>query len=108
MTILSLLDWIQNTNLSVAIREGGLPYPVLGGLHLWSIALFGGMLLVTDLRLLGWALKNRSVSDIWYMALPCIKAPRSGSKWCCLLWLECMRWFFAGASTSIPKIWMQV
>jgi hypothetical protein len=70
MTILSMLDWIQNTNLSVAIREGGLPYPVIGALHLLSIALFGGMLLVTDLRLLGWALKSRSVSDIWYMALP--------------------------------------
>jgi hypothetical protein len=70
MTTPSILDWVQNTNLSVAIREGGLPYPVLGGLHLWSIALFGGMLLVTDLRLLGWALKSRSVSDIWYMALP--------------------------------------
>lgn len=70
MTTPSILDWIQNTNLSVAIREGGLPYPVIGGLHLLSIALFGGMLLVTDLRLLGWALKSRSVSDIWYMALP--------------------------------------
>jgi len=70
MTILSMLDWIQSTNLSVAIREGGLPYPILGGLHLLSIALFGGMLLVTDLRLLGWALKSRKVSDIWYMAVP--------------------------------------
>jgi hypothetical protein len=70
MTIPPMLDWVQSTNLSVAIREGGLPYPVIGGLHLLSIALFGGMLLVTDLRLLGWALKSRNVSDIWYLALP--------------------------------------
>jgi hypothetical protein len=70
MTIPPVLDWVQSTNLSVAIREGGLPYPVIGGLHLLSIALFGGMLLVTDLRMLGWALKSRTVSDIWYLALP--------------------------------------
>ena len=39
--------------LSLAIREGGLPYPIIGFVHLLAIALFGGMLLATDLRLLG-------------------------------------------------------
>lgn len=64
MTEPSILEWIQNTWLSQAIREGALPYPVLGGLHLLSIALFGGMLLFTDLRLLGWAMRDRKVSDV--------------------------------------------
>ena len=70
MTILSMLEWIQGTALSVAIREGGLPYPIIGGVHLVSIAWFGGMLLVTDLRLLGWAMKTSTVSDVWEMARP--------------------------------------
>lgn len=70
MTFQSTLDWVESTSLSVAIREGGLPYPIIGGLHLLSIALFGGILLITDLRLLGWALKARKVSDVWHMALP--------------------------------------
>ena len=70
MTITSLLEWIQGTALSVAIREGGLPYPIIGGVHLLSIAWFGGMLLVTDLRLLGWAMQTRSVSDVWEMVRP--------------------------------------
>jgi hypothetical protein len=70
MTILSMLEWIQGTALSVAIREGGLPYPIIGGVHLVSIAWFGGMLLVTDLRLLGWAMKTSTVSDVWAMARP--------------------------------------
>jgi hypothetical protein len=65
-----LLEWIQGTALSVAIREGGLPYPIIGGVHLLSIAWFGGMLLVTDLRLLGWAMQTRSVSDVWEMVRP--------------------------------------
>lgn len=70
MSTPSALEWIESTGLSTAIREGGLPYPIIGGFHLLSIALFGGMLLMTDMRLLGWALKTRKVSDVWQMALP--------------------------------------
>jgi hypothetical protein len=64
MTIVSVLEWIESTDLSTAIREGALPYPIIGGFHLLGIALFGGMVLITDLRLLGWALQRRLVSDI--------------------------------------------
>jgi hypothetical protein len=60
----AIVEWIYNTDLSVAIREGGLPYPIIGGIHLLSIAWFGGMLLATDLRLLGWAMRSRPVSDV--------------------------------------------
>ncbi len=70
MAIPSILEWIQGTSLSVAIREGGLPYPIIGGVHLLSIAWFGGMLLVTDLRLLGWAMQTRSVSDVLALVKP--------------------------------------
>ncbi len=60
----AFVEWIESTDLSIAIREGGLPYPIIGGIHLLSIAMFGGMLLVTDLRLLGWAMRTRLVSDV--------------------------------------------
>src|SRR5262249_19136193 len=64
MTISSLLDWVESTDLSTAIREGGLPYPIIGGIHLLSIALFGGMVLVTNLRLLGWGMQRWLVSEL--------------------------------------------
>src|SRR5260370_42275001 len=64
MSITSILDSIESTDLSIAIREGALPYPILGGIHLLGIALFGGMVLATDLRFLGWAMRCRPVSDI--------------------------------------------
>ena len=64
MSIPALLEWIESTDLSTAIREGALPYPIIGGIHLLGIALFGGMVLMTDLRLLGWAMRRRPVSDI--------------------------------------------
>jgi hypothetical protein len=70
MSIVSTMEWIESTDLSTAIREGALPYPIIGGIHLLGIALFGGMLLVTDLRLLGWAMLRRPVSDIVQQCRP--------------------------------------
>src|SRR5947208_13746752 len=70
MTVPSMLEWIESTNLSVAIREGGLPYPIIGGVHLLAIALFGGMLLAAELRLLGWVMPRRPFSGVWYQLRP--------------------------------------
>ncbi len=64
MTIAAALEWIEATDLSTAIREGALLYPIIGGFHLLAIALFGGMLVATDLRLLGLAMQRRAVSDV--------------------------------------------
>jgi len=64
VNIASALEWVESTDLSTAIREGALLYPIIGGFHLLAIALFGGMLVMTDLRLLGWAMQRRTVSDI--------------------------------------------
>src|SRR5450755_1421790 len=64
MSIHSTLAWIESTDLSTTIREGALPYPVIGGIHLLGIALFGGMVLVTDLRLLGWVMRRQLVSEV--------------------------------------------
>jgi hypothetical protein len=62
--MVSTLEWIESTDLSTAIREGALLYPIIGGVHLLAIALFGGMLVATDLRLLGWAMPRRRASDV--------------------------------------------
>src|SRR5580693_2461369 len=64
MSVPAVLEWIESTDLSTAIREGALYYPIIGGVHLLGIALFGGMVLMTDLRLLGWAMRRIPVSDI--------------------------------------------
>lgn len=64
MNVVSALQWVEGTNLSTAIREGALLYPIIGGFHLLAIAVFGGMLVMTDLRLLGWAMQRRKVSYV--------------------------------------------
>lgn len=56
--------WVQNLAFFTALRQSELVYPVVLSLHLSCIALFGGLILITDLRLLGLALKSRSISDV--------------------------------------------
>ena len=64
LSIPPILEKIESTDLSIAIREGGLPYPIIGGIHLLAIALFGGMVLATNLRLLGWGSGRWRVSEL--------------------------------------------
>ncbi len=62
--ILALAQWIQATVFFRDLRESWYVYPVVMSTHLLGIALFGGMVLLTNLRLLGLAMTGRSVSDV--------------------------------------------
>jgi hypothetical protein len=64
MFFLSLCQWLQNTNWATAIRQSSWVYPIILASHLTGIALFGGMLLVSDLRLLGFALTKVPISQV--------------------------------------------
>jgi hypothetical protein len=62
--LLSFAQWIQLTTLFTALRGSANIYPIVLSLHMIGIAFFGGMILMTDLRLLGLALRNRSIADV--------------------------------------------
>ena len=64
MSLLSLCQSIETTSLSTAIREGALYYPILGALHLLSIGWFGGMVLMSDLSVLGIGLPHVPVAEV--------------------------------------------
>jgi hypothetical protein len=64
MSAASIANAIQDTAFFTAIRESGLPYPIILSTHLTCIAVFGGMIMLTDLRLLGLAMTSTSVTDI--------------------------------------------
>ena len=55
---------LQNMSMATAIRESALVFPVILSLHLTGMGLFGGLILMTDLRILGIALTKHPVSDI--------------------------------------------
>jgi len=64
LSLYSICEWIQNTGLLTAVRETPWVYPVIMATHLACIALFGGMILMTDLRLLGLALRDQSIAEV--------------------------------------------
>lgn len=64
MSVAEFSQWVINTDFFTSLRESALVYPIVMSLHLASIAVFGGLILMTDLRLLGVALKSMSVSEV--------------------------------------------
>lgn len=64
MALLSFAHDLQSIGFLTDIRESAVVYPIIMTTHLCTIAAFGGMILMSDLRLLGWAMQSRPVSDV--------------------------------------------
>ena len=62
--ILEFFRWVQSTDFMTYIRESGLTYPIIMSTHLTCIAIFGGMIVISDLRLLGVILQDRPIADV--------------------------------------------
>jgi uncharacterized protein DUF6644 len=60
----SIAESIQSIGFLTELRESALVYPIIMSTHLACIAVFGGMILMTDMRLLGLAMTDRSVTDV--------------------------------------------
>ena len=64
MTLASIGLSIQHLGLFTAVRESRLVYPIVLSTHLACIAVFGGLILLTNLRLLGLALEDIPAADM--------------------------------------------
>ncbi len=62
--LLSLAQRIQSIAFFTYLRESHYAYPTVLSLHMVTLAFFGGMILLTDLRLLGLAMRARPVCDV--------------------------------------------
>src|SRR5262245_7848059 len=62
--IMQFAIWIENLDFFSYIRGSGYEYPVILALHLVGMAFFGGLILITDLRLLGWILRDQSHASV--------------------------------------------
>jgi hypothetical protein len=62
--LLSFAQWIQATAFFTALRGSSYAYPIILSCHMAGIALFGGMVLLTDMRLLGLAMRKHSLADV--------------------------------------------
>ena len=61
---MAIAHYLQNIDFLVAFSESVLAYPIVLSIHLTCIALFGGMILVTDLRLLGFTFKSLTITEV--------------------------------------------
>jgi hypothetical protein len=64
LSLYSVFEWIQSTGLMSAVEQTPWVYPVIMATHLSCIALFGGMILMTDLRLLGLAFRDQTIAEV--------------------------------------------
>jgi len=80
--LLSFAQWIQATAFFTALRGSANVYPIVMSLHMIGIAFFGGMILMTDLRLLGVAMRKRPIADV-------IDQLRVPKRWGLLLTVTC-------------------
>jgi hypothetical protein len=64
MDFQAFMQSLQDMGFATMIRESALAYPVILSLHLTGMGLFGGMIAMTDLRILGVAMTQRTMAEV--------------------------------------------
>src|SRR6202451_1101974 len=73
-TLMSLARRLEETSMGTAIAEGRFAFPVLEGIHLIGLSVAVGLLLLTDLRLMGFFLPQVPLSQVHRQLQPYILA----------------------------------
>jgi hypothetical protein len=68
--VLAFFGWLGETPWSVALHESQYAYSILESIHVWTLALFFGSVIMFDLRLLGWTMRSVPVGDVVSRLLP--------------------------------------
>ncbi len=61
---MSIAQTLESIPFLAEFSESVLAYPIVLSIHLTCIALFGGMILATDLRLLGLTFKSLTITEV--------------------------------------------
>ncbi len=70
MSLRSLFEWVDAFPSSIAMRESLYAFPVLLTLHLISLVMFAGLVVMMDLRLLGVAYRGTPFSEVQARLFP--------------------------------------
>jgi hypothetical protein len=70
MSLRSLFEWMDAIPSSIALRESLYAFPVLLTLHVLSLAMFAGLVVMMDLRLLGVAHRGTPFSQVQARLFP--------------------------------------
>ena len=64
MSLSSFAHWLERREWAMDFAASPHAYPIVLATHLSCIALFGGLILMTNFRLLGWALTDYAVPEL--------------------------------------------
>jgi len=70
MSPLAFFEWLADTSWSVDLHESQYAYPLIESIHVWTMAVFFGSVVMFDLRLLGVTLRKVPASDVVDRLLP--------------------------------------
>ncbi len=70
MTIIQFLQTLHDSEFGTSVRESLYLFPLLEGVHLIGLALSVGLIIATDLRLIGVFLKQVPVRDVLHHLRP--------------------------------------
>ena len=70
MSLRSWFEWVDAFPSSIAMRESLYAFPVLLTIHLISLAMFAGLVVMMDLRLLGVAYRGTPFSEVQARLFP--------------------------------------
>lgn len=104
MSIIEFAQVVNDTELGTAIRESLFAYPAIEGLHLLSLAFSVGLIVFTDLRLVGLFLKDVPASDLLKQLRPWVLGGFAVQLFTGVLL------FFASAATvvTLPVFWLKL
>jgi hypothetical protein len=72
--LLPYFQWCESSWLGQLIPSSTWLFPVIESVHLLALAVIGGAVLVVDMRLLGFGLRSRAVSEVAGEAYPYLVA----------------------------------
>jgi hypothetical protein len=67
---LAFFHWLANTAIGIAMRDSTWGFAIVEVGHLLALAIFGGAVLLVDLRLLGWGFNTQPTSKVARELLP--------------------------------------
>jgi uncharacterized membrane protein len=76
--LLSIFVWLEDTSISTAINNSLYAFAMIQGVHLVSLAVIGGGVLLVSLRLFGAGFRDQRISDVAEAAHPWLIASLIG------------------------------
>ena len=73
MSLLDAFQWCEHSAIGNAIRNSVWLFPTIEAFHLVGLGLTAGAVLIVDMRLLGWGLRNHPVSQVAKDAEPWLR-----------------------------------